>query len=396
MRTPQTRVSLLILAYLAFVSLGLPDGLIGVGWPSIRSDFAVPTEAVGLLLVALTAGYLTSSIAAGFSIARLGVGWLLAGSTALASLALTGYALTPGLLVMIGFAVLLGLGSGAIDSGLNAYAASAFGPRHMNWLHAFFGLGVALGPLIMTSAISSGLAWRWGYGVVAIAQAALALAFVFAVRAWAPPKTATPGDTRVVSAPRARDTLRLPAVWFGVLAFAAYVSIELGAGLWAFLLLTEGRGMGATAAGLCVSGYYGSLFLGRVIQGLVAERVGSARVLWWSMLGITFGAVLVALPGPGWVAVVGLAIVGFGAAPVFPLLTLTTAERVGPGHANRAIGLQIGVAGVAGALVPGGIGVLISRIDVEVLGPALLALSLLLLLAVYAASNRRAGPRRQP
>lgn len=395
MRTRQPRFSLLLLAYLAFVSLGLPDGLIGVGWPSIRSDFAVPTEAVGLLLAASTTGYLTSSIAAGFSIARLGVGWLLAGSTALASLALTGYALTPGLVVMIGFAVLLGLGSGAIDSGLNAYAASAFGPRHMNWLHAFFGLGVAVGPLIMTSAISTGLTWRWGYGLVAVAQAALALAFVFTVRAWADGRRRTlPVEVPSggASAPRARDTLRLPAVWFGVLAFAAYVSIELGAGLWAFLLLTEGRGMGATAAGLCVSGYYGSLFLGRVVQGLVAERVGSTQVLWWSMLGIAFGAVLVALPGPGWLAVVGLAIVGFGAAPVFPLLTLTTAERVGAGHADRAIGLQIGVAGAAGALVPGGIGVLISRVDVEVLGPALLALSLLLLLAVYAASNQRARP----
>lgn len=323
------------------------------------------------------------------------MGWLLAGSTAVASLALTGYALTPGLLVMIGFAVLLGLGSGAIDSGLNAYAASAFGPRHMNWLHAFFGLGVAVGPLIMTSAISTGLTWRWGYGLVAVAQVALALAFVFTVRAWTAGRRRTlPAEvpSGAASAPRARDTLRLPAVWFGVLAFAAYVSIELGAGLWGFLLLTEGRGMGATAAGLCVSGYYGSLFLGRVVQGLVAERVGSTQVLWWSLLGIAFGAVLVALPGPGWLAVVGLAVVGFGAAPVFPLLTLTTVERVGAGHADRAIGLQIGVAGAAGALVPGGIGVLISRVDVEVLGPALLALSLLLLLAVYAASNQRARP----
>ncbi|MFD0785718.1 MFS transporter, partial [Micromonospora azadirachtae] len=185
MSTPNTRPrpALLVLAYLAFVSLGLPDGLIGVGWPSISNDFGVPTEAVGLVLTASTAGYLTSSVLAGFTLARLGVGWLLAGSTMLAALALTGYTVSPVLAVVIGAAVVLGLGSGAIDSGLNAYAAGAFGPRHMNWMHAFFGLGVAIGPLIMTGALGAGLSWRWGYGIVAAAQLALATAFASSVRA---------------------------------------------------------------------------------------------------------------------------------------------------------------------------------------------------------------------
>ncbi|MGW5670496.1 MFS transporter, partial [Micromonospora sp. NPDC003776] len=183
-RTSPPRPSLLLLAYLAFVSLGLPDGLIGVGWPSIRVDLGVPTEAVGVVLTAGTVAYLTSSVLAGFTLARLGVGWLLAGSTLLASVALTGYALTPALALMVGFALLLGLGSGAIDAGLNAYAAGAFGPRHMNWMHAFFGLGVAIGPLIMTGVMGAGLSWRWGYGLVAAAQLALATAFALTVRAW--------------------------------------------------------------------------------------------------------------------------------------------------------------------------------------------------------------------
>src|SRR5918997_1485489 len=146
---------MLLLAYFAFISLGLPDGLLGVGWPSISEEFDVPRETVGVLLTVGTVGYLTSSVAAGFTIARLGV------------------------------ALVLGLGGGAIDSGLNAYAAAAFGPRHMNWLHAFFGLGVAIGPLIMTTALSAGLSWRWGYGVVAAAQALLAAAFVLTVNRWA-------------------------------------------------------------------------------------------------------------------------------------------------------------------------------------------------------------------
>jgi fucose permease len=432
------RRSLLVLAYLAFISLGLPDGLIGVGWPSIRADFGVSTASVGLLLFAGTAGYLTSSVAAGFTITRLGVGWLLAGSTALASFAMAGYALSPGLLVMVPCALLAGLGGGAIDSGLNVYAASAFGPKHMNWMHAFFGLGVAFGPLIMTSVVGGGLSWRWGYGVVALGQSGLALAFVLSARSWVAhrgPAQATPDGAQAaphdaspqagshdapsrdashgalpqagprdamasadIGAPsalaalapiRSRETLRLPAVWLGVLAFATYVAIEVSAGLWAFLLLTTARGVGATVAGLCVSAYWASLFLGRVVQGVVAERIGTNRVLFVSLIGMAAGAALVAVPAPGWLAVIGLTMIGFSAAPVFPLLMLTTADRVGTAHADRAIGMQVGGAGLGGALIPAGIGVLLTRTDVEALGPALLVLSLALL-ALCAAANRGA------
>ncbi|MDH6461386.1 fucose permease [Micromonospora sp. A200] len=381
------RASLLLLAYLAFVSLGLPDGLIGVGWPSIRADLGVPTEAVGLVLTAGTVGYLTSSVLAGFTLARLGVGRLLAGSTVLASLALTGYASTPELALMIGCALVLGLGSGAVDSGLNAYAAGAFGPRHMTWMHACFGLGVALGPLIMTGALGAGLSWRWGYGLVAGAQIALATAFALTVRAWRPADPAVPVVAGTGPVP-VRETLRLPAVWLGALAFMLYVAIEISAGLWAFLLLTEGRGLSATTAGLCVSGYWGSLFVGRVVQGVVAERLGVGRVLRGSLLGMTAGALLIALPAPAWVAVAGLVLVGFAAAPVYPLLTLATPERVGAAHADRAIGVQIGTAGLGAALIPGGLGVLFGHTSVALLGPALTVLSVLLLL-LHAMAGRR-------
>ncbi|SIN42709.1 MFS transporter [Micromonospora cremea] len=393
------RASLLLLAYLAFVSLGLPDGLLGVGWPSIRADFGVPTEAVGLLLTAGTVGYLTSSVLAGFTLARVGVGALLAGSTLLASLALTGYAASTGLAVLVGCALLLGLGSGAIDSGLNAYVAGAFGPRHMNWMHAFFGLGVAIGPLIMTAALSAGLAWRWGYGIVAAAQLALATAFALTVRAWRHrvPASTEPGAAVATSpAPPAaqlpiRATLRLPAVWSGALAFALYVAIEVSAGLWAFLLLTEGRGLGPAVAGGCVSAYWGSLFVGRVVQGVVAERLGARLVLRGSLAGMAVGAALIAVPGSAALAVLGLVVVGFAAAPVFPLLTLTTADRVGVAHADRAIGLQIGAAGVGAALVPAGLGVLIGNLSVQVLGPALVVLALALVV-LYELGARRPGP----
>ena len=422
-----TRTSLLVLAYLGFISLGLPDGLIGVGWPSIRTEFGVPVEALGFLSIAGTTGYALSSVVGGFTIARVGVGVLLAGSTALAAAALFGYAASPGLVVVVGGALLLGLGSGAIDSGLNAYAAANFGARHMNWLHASFGFGATLGPLIMTGVLAASLSWRWGYGIVAGAQTLLAVAFALTAGSWATrepapaaeipapeipavgkpapgrPAVGRPavgksavgksagGDPAVIplAGVRKRDTLALPAVWLGVLAFALYTAIEVAAGLWAYILLTDGRGMGSSAAGICVAAYWGSLFVGRLILGVVAERLGSGPVLVTSLAGMLGGAVLVALPAPAWLAVAGLILVGFAAAPVFPLLTLTTAIRVGDAHADRAIGLQVGAAGLGGALLPAGIGVLLGQVNVEALGPSLVALSVALL-ALYLVASRRA------
>ncbi|GAA3336437.1 MFS transporter [Amorphoplanes nipponensis] len=389
------RTSVLLLAYFAFISLGLPDGLLGVGWPSIATEFRVGTDTVGLLLFAGTAGYLVSSVAAGFSIARLGVGRLLAASTALASIALAGYAVSPGFAFLVPCALIAGFGGGAIDAGLNAYAAGAFGPRHMNWMHAFFGLGVAIGPLIMTAVLSAGLSWHWGYGIVASGQALLAGAFALTRRSWAQHRAgsaAAAAEVRAGARPAGpAATLALPAVWLSAAAFAVYVALEITAGLWAFLFLTTERGVGAGVAGVCVSAYWASLFAGRVVQGFVVERVGTARILLGSLLGLVLGAVLVTVPGPGWLAVAGLMVVGFAAAPVFPLLTLTTADRVGAAHADRTIGVQIGASGLGGALIPAGVGVLIDRVGEQVYGPALIVLSVVLL-GLYTTTRRRRSP----
>lgn len=407
---------LLLLAYLGFISLGLPDGMLGVGWPHLRAELGEPVGAVGFVLFTATAGYLLSSVTAGFMLERLGVGWLLAGSTGLVAVALAGFGAAPALVAVVAAGLVLGLGSGAIDAGLNAYAARHFGARHMNWLHASFGFGATLGPLVITAALALGVGWRWGYGTVALAQALLATAFALTARAWrnGPAASARPDQVRpaasssagseaapalplpgppptfpdqtvpplAVSVPPApvgvARTLTLPAVWRSVAAFVAYAGVELGAGLWAYTLLTEGRGVSDQLAGLAVATYWGSLFVGRLVVGVVAERVGTHRVLTGSMVGIAAGAALVSVPAPGWLAVAGLMLVGFAAAPVFPLLTLTTAERVGERHADRTVGLQVGAGMLGGTALPAGIGLLIGWLGPEVLGPAVLASSLAL------------------
>ncbi|MDL2344576.1 MFS transporter, partial [Deinococcus sp. MIMF12] len=182
---PSRRPLLALLAFLAFVSLGLPDGLLGVSWPSMRGTFGVPLDALGLLAAVQTAGYLTSSFLSGRLLRVMPIGTVLALSTLAAAAALLGFALTPGWPLLLAFGFVAGLGGGAVDAGLNAYGARHFSARTLNWLHAFFGLGTTLGPLIVTAVLGSGNVWRWSYVIVGCAQLGLALTFFLTRRRWA-------------------------------------------------------------------------------------------------------------------------------------------------------------------------------------------------------------------
>jgi fucose permease len=409
--------SLLGLAYLGFISLGLPDALLGVGWPSMRETFGVSIEAVGLMLTVGVTGYLMSSVSTGFALATLGVGRLLAGSTALVSLGLAVYAAAPVFALALVGSMLIGLGSGAIDAGLNVYAAEHFGARHMNWLHASFGFGATLGPLVMTSVLGAGLGWRWGYGITAVVQAVLAVAFTVTARAWDAPAPVPAGVTVAPAAsPSAEATIRedghrgdatreasrgnagpepsrrallIPAVWLGSLTFALYTGAEVAVALWTFTLLTDGRGLSTAIAGACVSAYWGALFVGRVVYGVIADRLPGPQALVGCLCGMAAGAVVSALPAPAWVTVVGVMAVGLFAAPVFPLLTLTTADRVGADHAGPAVGMQIGAASLGAVVFPALIGLLVGRFGTDVIAPSFVVMTVLIPLA-YVATVRLA------
>lgn len=374
--------ALLGLAYLGFISLGLPDALLGVGWPSMRETFGVSIEAVGLILTVGVTGYLVSSVSTGFALASLGVGRLLAGSTALVAVGLAAYASAPVFALVLVGSVLVGLGSGAIDAGLNVYAAENFGARHMNWLHASFGFGATLGPLVMTSVLGAGLGWRWGYGLTAAVQSVLAVAFAVTARAWEIRGDALQEEaTREASRGNATRTLFLPTVWMSAVTFALYTGTEVAVALWTFTLLTEGRDLSTGVAGTCVSAYWGALFVGRVVYGVIADRLPGQQGLVVCLGGMSAGALVAVLPAPAWVTVVGVMMVGLFAAPVFPLLTLTTADRVGADHAGPAVGMQIGAASLGAVIFPGLLGLLVGRGGTDVIAPSFLVLTLLVPLA---------------
>ena len=224
-KTNRSKIGLILLAYIAFISLGLPDGLMGVAWPSIRANFARPLDSLGVMLFAGMAGYLTSSFFSGRIIARLGVGGLLAASCALTGAGLVGYTLAPVWGMMVALGVVAGLGAGAIDAGLNTYVAANFSSSLMQWLHASYGIGVTLGPIIMTTGLNVFKTWRWGYVAVGVAQLMLAACFTLTLKLWEQKELApVSGEERRLTDYNTStvETLREPRVWLSLLLFFLY------------------------------------------------------------------------------------------------------------------------------------------------------------------------------
>lgn len=373
------------LAYAAFISLGLPDGLTGVAWPSIRVAFGLPLDALGALITTGSIGYMLSSFSSGRILARIGVGWLLVLSCLATAISLLGYGVAPLWAVMVGLGLLAGLGAGAIDAGLNTYAAEEFSPRTMNWLHASFGLGAATGPLLMSAVISSGQPYRLGYLIVGAAQLLLASCFALTRKQWEAHRSDA-GAAATPSAPM-RRTLGLPAAWLSILLFFLYTGLEITAGQWLYTLLTEARGMLPALAGIWVSAFWGSLTLGRVVSGAVVERITVRRLLWLCMGGALLGVALLWLNLTVWLALSGVVLLGLSLAPMFPSFMSLTPARMGPAHAANTVGFQVAAAMLGGAALVSGFGLLAQRVGLEALGPFLLATGVCLT-AVFALLER--------
>ena len=386
----KSRLGLILLIFIAFISLGLPDGLLGVAWPSIRAGFSLPLDSLGMLLVAATTGYLTSSFASGRLIAWLGVGKMLAISCALTGTALLGYTLVPAWWMMVALGVALGLGAGAIDAGLNTYVAAHFGEGLMQWLHASYGVGVTLGPIIMTLGLKFFSSWRMGYVVVGAAQLLLAASFVLTLAMWqdnsehaeaGQPQRLTDYKTSMP------ETLRQTAVWLNMLMFFLYTGAEATLGNWTYSLLTESRNIAPQAAGLWAGSYWAAFTIGRIVAGLYTKRVGVHTLVRVSLLAAIAGSVLLWWNPFGAASLLGVAIIGLAIAPVFPGMVSGTSDRVGARYAANTIGMQIGSAGIGAAAIPGLVGVLARRISLEVI-PVALVVVFSVLFGLYVLSMR--------
>jgi fucose permease len=290
-------------------------------------------------------------------------------------LALFGYTLVPEWWMMVLLGVVAGLGAGAIDAGLNTYVAAHFSEGLMQWLHASWGIGITLGPIIMTIGLTAWNTWHTGYRVVGGFQLVLAACFVLTLAMWnqkeksvenEEPKRLTDYKTPM------GETLRQPQVWLSIFLFFMYVGAEAGLGTWTYTLLTESRGIDPTLAGFWAGSYWATFTIGRVVAGLFAKRAGVNLLVTGGLTGALLGAILLVWNPSEAINLLAVALIGFSIAPIFPAMMSGTSQRVGTHFAANTIGMQMAATGLGTAVIPSLMGVFARQISLEVIPICLL------------------------
>lgn len=377
---------------LAFAALGLPDGALGVAWPSVRRDFGLPVSGLGSLLLVMMAGHLVASLGSGPAAARLGSGRLLLWSNLAYAASAFGFAFAPGWWPLLAAGLLAGAGAGLIDAGLNSYAAARVSPAVLTLLHACFGAGATVGPMVLSRVLAAGRSWRGGYVVIACALCAMTLGLALSRRILDGGGSPLTG-TAPASGPRLLETLGRPGVWLGALLFCLYAGLEATPGRWAYSLLAEARGVAPERAAVAAAAYWGSITVGRLSWGFASRRLAPRTVLRGCLVCAPVGALFVWTGSDGPLAVIGLVFLGLCFAPIFPLLIALTPERVGAGHAGHAIGLQVAAGTLGTGVLPAAIAFVARSTGLEVVGPFLFVAALATL-ALYEGVERQ--PRLRP
>ncbi|MFZ4410756.1 MAG: MFS transporter, partial [Paracraurococcus sp.] len=308
---------LLAFAYIAFIGLGLPDPLPGTLWPGLRGAYGQPVAALGALLLAVSAGTMAASILSGRAIAAFGTGGVLAASVGLTALAALGAALAPPWWALVALALLSGLGAGAVDAAMNVFAAARFQPRHLNWMHACWGIGATLSPAIAAALLAAGASWRAVYLVVGLMLAALAVAFLLTRARW--------GGREAAAGPGAPalTVLRDPMARRQIAAFCIYCGVEAGTGQWLATILVEARGADPALGGAATALFWAALALGRIGLGFVVDRMGPDRMLRQAVLVAALASAGFAVVPAGW-DLVAAGLLAVALAPLYPTLMART------------------------------------------------------------------------
>jgi fucose permease len=384
-----SRAGLILLIFVAFIALGMPDGLLGVGWPSIRTSFNVPIDALGALLFVSMIGYLTSSFLSGELTRRWGVGRLLIVSCTLTGIGLIGYTFVPQWWMPVALGLAAGMGAGGIDSSLNAYVARHYSAGLMQWLHASYGVGITAGPLIMTAALTNFQNWRLGYLLVGAVQIVLSITFWITLPIWQQNNNASaesPAEPQ--KEVNLGQTLKRRRVWLSMLLFFFYVGSEVTMGTWVYSLLTEGRGVNPRLAGYFAGSYWFTFTIGRILAGLVTRKINIQSLVKICIIAAILAGVILGLNLSTWVNLAAVAVIGFAFAPVFPGLMSGTPLRVGQQHSNNTIGMQAAAGALGGTALTSLVGVLARVYGLEVVPSAMVAF-LACLLAGYIIFERK-------
>jgi fucose permease len=387
-----------------FVVVGLPDGMLGTAWPAMRQSFGVPVGDLGLILLVNTVGSVVVAAFVGRLIQRLGVSVLLAVAAACAALGGVGYATAPGLWLILTIGPLLGAAAGMMDGGLNTTIALTGRPRLLNMLHGFYGIGTAIGPLVVTAAILAG-SWRPAYLFLVALDLAAAALWALHHRGAAADVPRPPAGDEADPRPDVTDPAgtwsrrRIVTVLaLGLTVFFVYTGLEVSAGQWETSYLRGHLGLSASGAGLAAFGYWGALTAVRIGLALPARPVPSRVVIGGGMAATVGATALIWWQPDTAVVVTGFVILGAALAGIFPALIATTPQRIGEQRAQHAIAWQVGAAAAGGSGISAVIGLLIDRTSLVILGPAIVVLALLLVVATAALTRLAPIPEgpRQP
>jgi fucose permease len=386
LKIPQKLASRLLLGivYLSFISLGLPDAVMGVAWPAIRLDMGEPLAAVGIVTITMMASAVTSAWLTARLVAKVGTGVVVASSCMLTGLALWGFSMAPTFGWLVLLAIPLGAGGGAVDASMNQFVAAHYTSRHMNWLHGFWGVGAGTGPIFMGLALANENGWTAGARHIGFIQLTLAAALWASLALWRhnPHKPAN-NDESSADIPVAFKPLSTQALWLAPLSFLLYVAAEMGTYLWTASLLVTNRGVTLAEAGVWVSVYFGSITVGRFGAGLIANRLGNRRLITLGIGLATVGSTLFALPFlPNALNLAGLVLMGLGCAPIFPSLMHETAQRFPADVARKVISWQMMASYAGGSIIPASFGLLATWLGLGAVMPVVVCMLVALFFTV--------------
>ena len=370
---------LIVIIYIAFISLGLPDALLGSAWPSMRPQFDVPLSFAGIVTMIVAAGTIISSLLSDRITKRYGAGLVTAFSVLTTAIALFGFSVSGSFWMLCVWAVPYGLGAGAVDAALNNYVAVHYTSRHMNWLHCFWGVGASVGPYILSYYLLNGQNWNSGYRTIAVMQIFFTAVLFITLPLWKNQKIKISNDGHPPVL-KLSQILRIKGVKFILPAFFGYCALESTAGLWASSFLVLQRGVTPETAARYASFFYIGITAGRFLSGFISDKIGSRNMIRLG-IGITFaGIIAVWLPVAGdWLCLNGLIIMGLGCAPVYPAIIHATPANFGRENSQAIVGVQMASAYTGTTFMPPLFGLIANNISIGLYPAFLLILAALML-----------------
>lgn len=374
---------LLVIIYLAFISLGLPDSLLGSAWPTMYPEFGVPVSYAGIISMIISFGTILSSLQSDRLTRKLGTGKVTAISVAMTAVALLGFSFTHSFWLLCLWAIPYGLGAGSVDASLNNYVALHYESRHMSWLHCMWGVGATVGPYIMGYALTQGKGWNMGYRYIGMIQIVLTAILIFSLPLW---KGRSKGDSEAGETSEKPltigEVLKIRGAKEVMFCFFCYCALESTTGLWASSYLTLHKGMSAETAAGYASMFFLGITIGRAISGFITLKLNDIQMIRLGQVLIMVGLVAMFLPGRVELSLVGLTLIGLGCAPIYPCIIHSTPAHFGEDKSQAVIGIQMASAYVGSCLMPPVFGFLANNISVS-LFPVFLLLVLILMVVMH-------------